>query len=161
MRRLAISIGVACAALVAVAAVAVNSGAQGGAPPAGTLDLVSRDRESSFKFVDNAPRRRESAGDMAVLRGQARRADGSRAGRYQVYFVAMKGGSFERRFLGQASGTFVLDGGDIVVNGVVDDRRDEEPLAIVGGTGAYAGARGTVLVTETSTTTRFRFTFMP
>jgi hypothetical protein len=160
MRRLVISIGVACAALVAVAAVAVSSGAQG-APPAGTLDLVSRDRESSFKFVDNAPRRRESAGDMAVLRGQVRRADGSRAGRYQVYFVAMKGGNFERRFLGQASGTVVLAGGDIVINGVVDDRRDEESLAIIGGTGAYAGARGTLLVTETRSTTRFRFTFMP
>jgi hypothetical protein len=160
MRRLVVSIGIVCAALVAAVVVAATSGAQGG-PPAGTLELVSRDSETSFKFVDNAPRRKESAGDMAILRAPVRTPAGERAGRFQVYFVAVKGGDFERRFLGQASGSFVLSGGDITVNGVIDDRRDNDMLAIAGGTGAYAGARGTLLVTETNDSTRFTFTFQP
>jgi hypothetical protein len=55
----------------------------------------------------------------------------------------------------------MLPDGDIVLEGVTDDRRDQEPLAIVGGTGAYAGARGTAVVTDTPTLTRFQLTFMP
>jgi hypothetical protein len=45
--------------------------------------------------------------------------------------------------------------GDLVVEGVTDDKREQEPFAIAGGTGAYAGARGVLTGTETNTETRF------
>jgi hypothetical protein len=161
MKRLAISLGVACAALVAAVAVVGTSGAQQVGPPTGTLDLVTPQRGSKFRFVDNPPLRKESAGDMAVLTGRLRGSDGSAQGRFQAYFVATKNGNFDRAFRGQASGTFMLPAGDIVIEGVTDDKRDQEPLPIVGGTGSYTGARGVVLVTDTRTETRFHFAFQP
>jgi hypothetical protein len=160
MKRFVVAAGVTCAALVGVIAVA-SSGAQSPGPPTGSLDLVLRERDSSFRFVDNAPRRKESAGDMAVISGRLRGADGSPQGRLQAYFVAMKGGNFERAFRGQVTGSLVLPNGDITLGGVTDDRRDDEPLSIVGGTGAYAGARGVAVVVDSRTETRFQLTFMP
>jgi hypothetical protein len=161
MKRLAICLSVAGAALIAAVTVVAPGGAQQPGPPTGTLDLVTRERESTFKFVDNPPLRKESAGDMAVLRGRLRAANGASQGRFQAYFVATIGGNFERAFRGQVSGTFMLPAGDVVISGVTDDKRDQEPLAIVGGTGSYAGARGVVVVTDTRTETRFHLTFQP
>lgn len=68
--------------------------------------------------------------------------------------------------------TFVLPDGDIVVEGVQYYTQDGsipditinegETRAIVGGTGAYAGARGTVLTTAQEDGTRMQeFTFLP
>jgi hypothetical protein len=161
MTRLTVCVGVACAALVGVVAGVATSGAQAPGPPTGALEVVLRERDASFRFVDNPPRRKESAGDMAIISGRLRAADGSARGRLQAYFVATKGGDFERAFRGQVTGTLMLSDGDIVLEGVTDDRRDQEPLAIVGGTGAYAGARGTAVVTDTPSLTRFQLTFMP
>jgi hypothetical protein len=161
MRRLSFRITAAAAALVTVAAVvAGTTAAQAPGPPTGTREFVSLDRESRFRFVDNRPFRRESAGDMLVIAGRLRTAgDNRRVGRFQATFVATRGGSFERRFVAQGSGTFTVADGDIVVQGLLDDSRSTDRLAIVGGTRAYAGARGTLAVTETRTTTRFVFTF--
>jgi Allene oxide cyclase barrel like domain len=161
MKRLAICLGVACAALVTAIAVVGTSGAKQAGPPTGTLDLVLRQGDAKFKAVDNPPLRKESAGDMAIITGRLRGSDGTAQGRLQVYFVATKSGNFDRAFRGQVSGSFVLPAGDIVAEGVTDDARDQEPLAIVGGTGSYAGARGVLVVTDTRTETRFRFTFQP
>lgn len=55
----------------------------------------------------------------------------------------------------------MLSEGDIVLEGVTDDKRDQEPLAITGGTRAYASARGTALVTDSRTQTRFQLNFTP
>jgi hypothetical protein len=161
MRRLSFCITAAVAALVTVAGiVAGTTAAQAPGPPTGTREFVSLDRESRFRFVDNRPFRRESAGDMVVLTGRLRTAgDNRRVGRYQAVFVATRRGNFERRFVAQGSGSFTVADGDIVVQGVIDDSRKTDRLAIVGGTRAYAGARGTLAVTETRTTTRFVFAF--
>ena len=161
MTRLTLCVSVACAALVGVVAVVATTGAQAPGPPTGALELILRERDSRFEFVDNPPLRKESAGDMAVITGRLRAADGSARGRLQAYFLATKGGNFERAFRGQVSGTLMLPDGDIVLEGVTDDRRDQEPLAVVGGTRAYAGARGVAVVTDTRTLTRFQVTFMP
>jgi hypothetical protein len=52
-----------------------------------------------------------------------------------------------------------LRNGQIVVTGPIDEQGRRNPLAIVGGSGAYTGARGTLVTTETRRSTRFRFTF--
>jgi hypothetical protein len=161
MRRVGLRSTAAAAALLTVVAVVTSTtGAQAPGPPTGTREFVSLDREATFRFVDNPPLRRESAGDMVVLAGSLRAADNRRVGRYQAAFVATKGGNFDRRFIGQGAGTFTLADGDIVVEGLIDDSRRTDRVAIVGGTRAYAGARGTLAVTETRTTSRFVFTFL-
>jgi hypothetical protein len=48
-----------------------------------------------------------------------------------------------------------------VIEGVTDDTRKVEPLAIAGGTGSYAGARGVLRVIERRHSTLFQLTFMP
>jgi len=161
MRRLSLRITVTALALVTVVAVlASTTAAQTPGPPTGTREFVSLDRETRFRFVDNRPFRRESAGDMAIISGRLRMTDDNRrVGRYQATFVATRGGNFERRFVAQGSATFTVADGDIVVEGLIDDSRETDRLAIVGGTRAYAGAQGTLAVTETRTTSRFVFTF--
>lgn len=161
MTRLTLFASIALAAVIGVVVAVATSGAQAPGPPTGSLEVVLQDRDSTFKFVDNRPFRKESAGDMAVISGRLRGTDGSVRGRLQAYFVATKGGNFERAFRGQVTGTLVLSEGDIVLGGVTDDRRDQEPLAITGGTGAYASARGTAVVTESQNQTRFQLSFTP
>ena len=160
MKRFAICLSVACAGLVTAVAVVATSGAQQPGPPTGTLDFVVPQRGSKFKFVDNPPLRKESAGDMAILSGSLRTPDGTSQGRFQAYFVATKSGNFDKAFRGQVSGTFMLPAGDIVIAGVTDDKRATESLPIVGGTGSYAGARGVVDVND-ERETRFHLTFLP
>ena len=55
MKRFAICLSVVGAALVPAVTVVAPGGAQQPGPPTGTLDLVSREREPTFKFVDNPP----------------------------------------------------------------------------------------------------------
>jgi dirigent-like protein len=43
-----------------------------------------------------------------------------------------------------------LANGSLSVQGMVPQRANKTPLAIIGGTGAYNGARGTAVVTDTS-----------
>jgi hypothetical protein len=59
-------------------------------------------------------------------------------------------------------GSFILDNGQIVVSGPVIERGRKDrtdTLAVVGGSGAYTAARGTVVVTERRRSTRVEFTF--
>ena len=84
MSRFSVCVTAALAALMGGVVVAATSGAQGAGPPQGTLDLVMPERGSSFRFVDNPPLRRESAGDMAVLDGPVMNAGGGAAGRVQA-----------------------------------------------------------------------------
>jgi hypothetical protein len=120
--------------------------------------LESLDRETSFKYVDNPPRRRESPGDMFIITGRLRDNSNRPAGRFHASFVMTQ----RRQSVSQGSGTFVLDDGRIVVSGAIEDRgrRDRtDTLAVVGGSGAYTAARGTMVVTERRRSTRFVFTF--
>ena len=161
MSRFTLFAGILLAAVVGVVVAVATSGAQAPGPPTGSLEVVLRENDARFKFVDNPPLRKESKGDMAVITGRLVGTDGSARGRLQAYFVATKNRNFERAFRGQVSGTLVLSEGDVVLEGVTDDRRDQEPLAISGGTGAFAGARGVAVVTDSPSQTRFQLNFMP
>jgi Dirigent-like protein len=157
MRRLAVLPPL----VAALASLAPAAAAQQPAPPSGTLELVQRDRETRFHLVDASPRQGErgtpTPGDVAVLSGVLRNSAGRRVGRVQACFTTVSRG---RRYSGEATGTFSLRGGDVMVQGRVGDSRVDR-LAVVGGTGVYAGARGTMAARTSRDDTRFEFAFMP
>jgi hypothetical protein len=65
------------------------------------------------------------------------------------------------RVVAQGSATFILRNGQIMVSGPIVDRPGDrtDTFAVVGGSGAYTAARGTMVTTETRRRTRFLFTF--
>ena len=159
MQRLALIITVACAATVGAVALVGSSGAQPPGPPTGTLELLSLNRETRLAFIDNHPRRRERAGDMFVLNARLRDASSRPAGRLHASFAETQP---PPRVVAQGSATFILRNGQIMVSGpIVDTGRNDrtETLAVVGGSGAYTAARGTVVTTDTRRSTRYVFTF--
>lgn len=82
----------------------------------------------------------ESPGDELI--GVSRLSGSARGTRYLACAVAKQGGSVETA-LYDCRVTYVLSGGTIVAEGVVHVARTSV-AAIVGGTGAYAGASGTL-----------------
>jgi hypothetical protein len=159
MTRLALIVTAACAAIVTVAAVVGSSGAQQPGPPTGTLKVVSLDRETRFKFVDNPPPRLERAGDLFTIRARLRDSSNRPTGRLHASFAETQP---PPRAVAQGSATFVLRNGQIMVSGLIVDRgRNDrtDTFAVVGGSGAYTAARGTMVTTESRKRTRFVFTF--
>jgi hypothetical protein len=64
-----------------------------------------------------------------------------------------------KHIVDQVDVTYVVKGSQIVVEGIPRLRRVED-MPITGGTGRYAGARGTPRVTETRRAARLHFTFI-
>jgi hypothetical protein len=147
MKRLILTAG-ACAAL---AAALVAGGATAQTTPA-TLELVQLERDVRAGFVDNPPRRRESAGDVFTIRGRVRDAAGRAVGSATAVFTQTS------RRTAHGGATFTLADGAIEVGGALGGR-GVDTLAIVGGTGAYANATGSVRITEGQRRTTFSFTF--
>jgi hypothetical protein len=159
MQRLALIIAAAFAAIISIAAVVGSSGAQQPGPPTGTLEVVSLDRETRFTFVDNPPRRRERAGDLFMINARLRDSSNTPTGRLHASFAETQP---PPRVVAQGSATFILRNGQIIVSGPIVDRgRNDrtDTFAVVGGSGAYTAARGTMVSTETPRRTRFVFTF--
>jgi hypothetical protein len=142
------------AGLGAGAALASTGAAQAPGPPTGTKEVVLR--QSSFKFLDHPPRRHgdvpPSPGDTSIVGYRVLDATGEkRLGRVSSVCV-----STDRR--GQAmqcTGALTLPDGTIMLEG------PGNPLAITGGTGAYAGARGTAEGHDHDGRTTLTVTFMP
>jgi hypothetical protein len=134
----------------------VSTEAQQPGPLTGTLQLVQRDRDARFHFINVPPRRRPpTPGDGFVITGAVRDQAGKRAGRLQAVFVLTN----IRREEAQGSATFLLPDGHIMASGA-DTKSRVDDFAVTGGTGRYAGARGTLRVTERRRTTAFLFTFL-
>ena len=146
---------VSAAGIGAGAALASTGAAQAPGPPAGTKEVVLR--QSSFKFLDHPPRRRgdvpPSPGDASILGYLIFDAAGKkRLGRMDVMCTSTDRRG--KRLL--CTGAMHLPDGHIELAGTGD------PLAITGGTGAYAGARG--IADGTSSSGRdehVTLTFMP
>lgn len=122
------------------AAVASTGAAQAPVPPSGTKELVLR--QSSFKFLDHPPRRRgdgpPSPGDASIIGYRVFDAAGKeRLGRLSAICVSTDRPTNRRDQDVQCTGMMTLPDGELVLQG------PESTLAITGGTGAYAGARGT------------------
>jgi len=141
-------ITIAAAVVVAGAAVVIpNSSGQVSTLP-DTLTLEMRHREAKVAFVDEPPRMRtrrssESPGDTAIARGRLRSRAGVPAGQVHSEFVVTGGRS--PRTTEQATGTLVLGDGQIAIHGAFANTGSEKDvIAIIGGTGRYIGARGSV-----------------
>jgi hypothetical protein len=146
------------AALPAVA-VAIVVATTGSAQTTGgrTLTLFQNTARESNAFVDNAPkspaknpgsrRFRLSAGDGLVARTPVLdRKGGRRVGTAYAHALVVKGRKFQSAAF-QAQVVLALGDGDVVLAGLAG--AVERPFAVVGGTGAYEGARGSATEKET------------
>jgi hypothetical protein len=130
-------------AIVAGAAVVVAMAGLGGWAMASQASSSARTftlegHQTTMHVVDAAPTG-DSAGDVGVLAGDLTR-DGKPAGKYQGYCVQIDANDHS-----QCTFTLGLPEGQIVIEtgygpGINGDEVTQEP--IVGGTGAYAKARG-------------------
>ena len=140
-------IAIAAAALAAGGTVLVPASSGQGGPP-DSLTLEMRHRDARVAFVDEPPRMKtrrssESPGDTAIARGRLRAPSGAPAGQAHSEFVVTGGRS--PRTTEQATGTLVLRDGQIAIHGVFRNTgSDKDVIAIVGGTGRYNGAKGSV-----------------
>ena len=150
MRRIALY-GTATAA-VAAAAAGLAISASGQATPSGatgTRTFVASG--GSFKNVDVKPKG-ESPGDYFTL-SQKLKENGSSAGSVGAVGTAVT------KTVIQFDGTIFLSDGKVMVAGGGKGNSKTTELAIVGGTGAYAGASGTFTTVDHGKTTDFTLTF--
>jgi hypothetical protein len=156
-RRLAVRLAPLLALAAGIAAIAASTG--GAQTPTGrTITLVEKDQGGTFAFVDNAPKARNprsvrpSAGDQLVFTTSVFDALGTtRQGAVTVTCTFARPARDIERAPVFCSGVYALKDGTIVASGIVDGvaNASVDRLAIVGGTGAYVGARGTLTTTDT------------
>jgi hypothetical protein len=141
---------------IAAAAVAVPWTPAGSAQQPGgrTVTLFESGRGGRFRLVDHpprspvanpeSPRARFSLGDQGYWTGLIlNRRGGRRIGRVYGAETVVSGSRFPK-VVNVVHAIFRLDDGQIVVEAVVDERHPERIRgAVLGGTGAYEGARGT------------------
>jgi hypothetical protein len=156
MRRTVLFVPLVAACVVA-GGIAVNAGGQGSGPPSGTLTLTITTKNSDGRFVDLPPRSRNpSDGDTFYGRGSVS-GDASGTAYYSVTFV---------RGRPMLRGGLHLPNGDVFAEEFASEGNKAVRGAIVGGTGAYAGARGDfedkpIKSTKSGDTSRLTITFMP
>ena len=103
-----------------------------------TLHLV--EKGGGITFVDNAPKAKHpydfSAGDIVVVNRNLYTRTGGRSGSLRLVCVATDPTTQ------QCNGTETLPGGTLEVAGISSPAPSTQ-VAVIGGTGTYAGARGT------------------
>jgi hypothetical protein len=141
-RRLGLAIALnAAAAAVIGAAVIASPGSAHGSPT--TLRLVAKAQKGVGFAPEGKPRQGDRFGGGAKLRG-----DDTGFSRTVCTAIAQRA---------LCNIQIVLSKGQLSVQGLVPQRADHTPMAIIGGTGAYSRARGTAVATQLSET-RTRFT---
>jgi hypothetical protein len=134
---LAIPLAITACATAGVAFAADNPAtlspsAHASTPPSGTRQIVLR--SASFHFADLPPKRAGNGPPSSIVTYRVFYASGDkRLGRAQFVCVAID----RRGRHSQCSGTIALPDGQIATQG------DADNVALVGGSGAYTGARGT------------------
>jgi hypothetical protein len=153
VRRKSLLTALGAAALASVVFTAVSL-AGGSKPTTGTtMHLIEHDQSFNFVPVAPGPRKGHAAkpGDTGTFTNYLTTMGGARVGHTYASCVATTGGSNPAL---QCQGTFVLPGGTITGSSLIlSQDNTRQRIAILGGTGAYEGARGSILsVTKTATT---------
>jgi hypothetical protein len=158
----------AAAALAGSVAAALVASAAGSAHAIGarTITVFEASKGSTFGFVDNLPKttRKDphaSVGDILAFSSPL--VDRSRTrslGSSSAQCVATRPGR-----VGDATyvcyGTFALRDGTLAVAALQHGEPKTQQLAILGGTGAYDGARGTILARTRKAGTEDTITLLP
>ena len=132
--------GAAAISTLAVGGAAFTSGssAEGLAGQSRILHLV--EKGGDLRFVDNPPRAKHSydfsAGDIVIVSRDLYTRKGAGAGSLRIVCVV------KDQTTQQCNGTETLSGGTLEVAGV-SSPAPSTTVAVIGGTGAYNGARGT------------------
>jgi len=140
--------GAAVASLAAAAAALALPAGAGAATR--TVTLQARSQLEQAQTVDNAPAG-PSPGDLLVFTERLLDSAGRAIGRDAAQCVTL----FDASSL--CTGTYVLHGGQVMVQLLQPGPQVTYQQAITGGTGRYAGARGTVTVRQSSGGDRFTF----
>ena len=116
----------------------LDASAKTAGPQPTTLHLV--EKGGGLRFVDNAPKAKHqydfSAGDIVIVTRNLSEVTGKKVGSLRLICVAVSPA------VQQCSGTEALAAGTLEVAGI-SAHAPATTVAITGGTGAYAGARGT------------------
>jgi hypothetical protein len=147
MKRTSFVLAVLAAAVAAVVVAAVSFAAGGGSSARKSVTFHLVEKGEGFHFVDNPPTAAPnehiaSQGDEIVFAANLFTLGGKRAGSLNAYCVVTRGGNSQTD---ECTGSFGLAGGQLA--GIVSQRGEQNVtrIAIVGGTGAYEGASGTVV----------------
>jgi hypothetical protein len=114
-----------------------------------TLRLVEREDPDGGGFVDLPPAAASeedaSAGDTFFFTGGLYSPKGRKVGRDQGYCTFI-----DRRLLVECSATIVLANGTILLKGGLSFRTETPTftVAVIGGTGAFEGVRGSTRISE-------------
>ena len=167
MRQILTLTALAATAITIAIAAAATGGAQTTAGR--TLTLFQNTAHESDMLVDNAPRSpakdpdsrrfRLSVGDELVARTPVLdRRGGKRVGTLYAHAAVVTGTTFSNGVL-QAQAVLTLSDGAIVLAGLAGPA--ERPFAVLGGTGAYEGARGSATEKETGNGARLTIRLLP
>jgi hypothetical protein len=129
------------AGAIAVAALVASSGVPVAAAPADLTVVSVLDEEH---FVDNAPRGEDSLGDVFIFSSNVKK-NGDKVGRAGVTCTLTDVSTGDT----QCIGSFSLRNGQIAIQGLLSgDSGRQFSFPIVGGTGRYEDAGGTLTVRE-------------
>jgi len=141
MRRTTIGLALACALALGVAPAEAKDR---------TITIKARSQLDRVQAVDSAPAG-QSAGDMLIFTERLLNARGRRIGSDAATCVRL----FDSTML--CTGVYSLPGGRVMVQLLQPGLTGTYDQAITGGTGRFAGARGTVRVAQRPDGDRFTF----
>lgn len=139
----------AFAAVVSAAVVAAVALAAGGGSTSKAVTFKLTEKTQAFNYVDNPPTSKghvSSTGDLFVFSSDLLTPAGKHAGELNAYCVVTRGGKHE---VSECTGTFSLAGGELHGIVTLNGEQNTTKIGIVGGSGVYAGAHGTVVSVST------------
>ena len=130
--------GTAIAASFAVATLASGLGASSIGASSGVASLRFYERSGATHVIDNAPKGKQAGrGDLVLYANPIFDRQGTQVGTDHGVCIVLGTGQ------SQCDSTLALPKGQIVTHGLQGAKSGFD-LAVIGGTGAYSGARGTM-----------------